>query len=193
LRARILHTIGGVFNDRGNLEQALAMWRRALRIFESIGDLPGIGLCLTGIGGIYAARGGKGSKGKQVRKAKETLERAAAVHVEVGDRKMYAITLTHAAALSHGEGDISTAIEMVETALRLSREAGVVEAVAGQLLMLANLLHDAPEIGRQSESIPLARESLDIIEELGISKYPGGGPPVAEVRAVLQKWEGSRS
>src|SRR5260370_7401938 len=68
-----LNNIGFIYSSRGELEQALSYYERALTFYEQMGDPTSIGTTLNNIGYIYQRQG-------KVEQAIEYLNRALSLY-----------------------------------------------------------------------------------------------------------------
>jgi CHAT domain-containing protein/tetratricopeptide (TPR) repeat protein len=116
-----LQDIGGIYDFSGNTSKALDFYQRALKLSRVVKDPRGQALVLNSIGGIYDKLNQKQKALAYFRQALP-LTRAAQAHAHES------LTLYNIARVERDEGDLSTAITDVETAL------GIVESLRANVL-----------------------------------------------------------
>ncbi|MEP7124303.1 MAG: tetratricopeptide repeat protein, partial [Byssovorax sp.] len=149
-RARILV-------DRGELDQALTLFKQARAVYGALGDRDLRAVTLGDIANVLANKG-------EVDEALKLHREALAVHDALGDRRERAVTLCNIARVLADKGE-------VDEALKLHREALAVVEALGDRRSRAVILGDIASLlankGDVDEALKLHRESLAVFEALG--------------------------
>ena len=129
----------------------------ALPLKRALGDLSAIGSLIDGMGLSAHLRG-------EYAKARTYYEQGLTIRRELGDGLLIARSLIDLGACDADEGDYPAATRHLDEALVLFRAA---ERTTGVSAVLGNLALVALRAGFASRSELLARESIDLAEEVG--------------------------
>jgi tetratricopeptide (TPR) repeat protein len=162
-RGRIIH--GRFLHQRDeDPEQAaedpreLALFERAARLYQALGDAHGEAESLFWIGCCHQV----------VRRDDDVavpfLQRSWELSVLADDRRTGADALRHLGIAAHRAGRLDEARDRLEESVRLRRDAGLMPGVAANLVGLAYV---AAEQGRRGDALALAQEARAIAAASG--------------------------
>jgi tetratricopeptide (TPR) repeat protein len=136
----------------------LALFERALQLYESAGDVAGKAESLFWIGCFH----------QLVRRDNATavpvLERSCELAGQVGDQRTMSDALRHLGIAAHAAGQLDAARHRLEESVRLRREIGLMPGVAANLV---GLIYIAAGQGRPDDALALAAEAGAIAEASG--------------------------
>lgn len=154
--------------------QELALFERAARLYQVLGDLRGEAESLFWIGCFHQV----------VRRDNDTavpvLERSRDLAVRAGDKRTQSEALRHQGIAEHAAGRLDKARERLEESVRLRREIGLMPGVAANLVGLAYI---AAGQGRRGDALALIDEAGAIAAASGAH---GIMRHVEEARAQLR-------
>lgn len=128
----------------------LALFERAARLYQVLGDLAGEAESLFWIGCFHqVVRRDNGTAVPVLERARELAERG-------GNSKTMSEVLRHQGIAEHAAGRLDTARERLEESVRLRREIGFMPGVAANLVGLAYI---AAGQGRHDDALALIEES----------------------------------
>jgi tetratricopeptide (TPR) repeat protein len=162
-RGRIIH--GRFLDQRSNGPEQptedpgeLALFERAVQLYQSLGDVPGEAESLFWVGCLHQV----------VRRdddaAVPVLERSCELAAQVGDKATMSDALRHLGIAEHAAGRLDTARERLEESVRIRREIGLMPGVAANMV---GLVYIAAGQGRRDEALALADEAAVIAEASG--------------------------
>jgi DNA-binding SARP family transcriptional activator len=158
LAARALGNLSNVLERRGQLDEAIAALRRALHIFEDIGDRYGQAQAWGSIGIVLNVTG-------QYADALRCQQHALVIFRAVGDGPGEARTLSNLGCVYQLQRLADPAADYHHQALALFQEQGDRKAVAGTLTFLGTVYQLQ---GRYAESIDHHRRALTLFREIGV-------------------------
>lgn len=153
--AQFLEDLGALSAQVGK-DGALEHSRRALEIWQELGDPAGEQACLADLGNAYRQQG-------DFVRAAECLKRGLALSVETGDRRGEASLLNVLGLTCQRTGDQAAAIRHLARSAQLYRELG---NRLGEAIALANGGWARQRAGRPREAIECHRASLAVFHEL---------------------------
>ncbi|MFN7928448.1 MAG: CHAT domain-containing protein [Blastocatellia bacterium] len=124
-----LSTIGHLYKNLGEYQQARAYYQRALPLHQAAGKRGGEALTLYQMGAVAGDLG-------EPQKAISLYQQALALHQELGDRSMEAATLGNLGVIYSGLGEQEQALELFQRALTLKR---AVRDPYGEATLLNNI------------------------------------------------------
>jgi len=170
-RGRIIH--GRFLEHRTEDPHELALFERAMRLYQTLGDVRGEAEALFWIGIFHQV----------VRQDNDTavpvLERSHELATQAGDTVVLSYALRHLGIAEHATGHLDAARERLEESVRLRREIGLLPGVAANLVGLAYI---AAAQGRRDEAMALLDEATEIAEA---SEAHGVMHQVEQARAVV--------
>jgi len=131
--AHALQRLGKMMRTRGMVQQALEQLVPALQLYETVGDVHGLGSVCDDIGRCYWAAG-------RTEAAAQFLKRALEYRERIGDRGGQASTLTSLGLLSMSLGHLDQAHTYVEQAVQMQRELRNLVGLFDALNALAHIL-----------------------------------------------------
>jgi tetratricopeptide (TPR) repeat protein len=162
-RGRIIH---GRFLARrsqdpgqaGEDPQELELFERAARLYEDLGDRRGEAESLFWIGCFHQV----------VRRDNEAavpvLERSLELATAEADKRIMSEALRHLGIAEHAAGRLDRARERLEESVRLRRQIGLANGVAGNLV---GLIYIAAGQGRRDDALALIEEAIAIARATG--------------------------
>jgi tetratricopeptide (TPR) repeat protein len=183
-RGRIIH---GRFLDQRSKDperiaedpHELALFERALQLYENAGDVGGEAESLFWVGCFH----------QLVRRDNATavpvLERSCELAGQVGDKRTMSDALRHLGIAAHAAGQLDAARQRLEESVRLRRELGLMPGVAANLV---GLIYIAAGQGRLDDALALAAEAAAVAKASGAdailrqveearAHVSGGDPP----------------
>jgi predicted ATPase/DNA-binding CsgD family transcriptional regulator len=143
---------------QGNLEQAEALSKKSLALFQEQGDTVGIASCLSSLGTCARLR-------CQYATARSQIEEAAVLFQQVGDPWRRGRCLTDLARLCTTRGEYDRSRAVLEESLEIYRTLGVQERIGLVLCLQAEVLFLSG--GDPATAQSLAEQSLPLIREGG--------------------------
>ncbi len=163
-KANLLNNKGVIHRQKGELDEALKLYKDCLAIKEEIGEKRGIALSLNNIGVIYNQKGELG-------KALEYWEKSLVIKEELGNKQEIASSLSNIGIIYHQKGEPNQALEYYEKSLALREELGNKSEIATSLNNIG-ILHR--QKGELNPAVKCYRKCLLIYEELGNAKLIAG-------------------
>jgi len=156
IRAVLLHNLAVQYQQRGDLEGAVELYKQSLALKEAAGDLAAESATLTNIGSVYRSRG-------DIRSAIGYYERALAISQQIGDLSGETNILGSLGVSYADLGDFRRAIAYYEQALAIGREIGDRQ---GEANVLGNLGAAYAALGDFRRAIAYYEEALAIGREI---------------------------
>ncbi|MEH2347938.1 MAG: tetratricopeptide repeat protein [Nostoc sp.] len=156
-KAAIIHNLGYLKANRGEIEEAIALYQQSLAIKEQIGDVQGKAATLHQLGILKANRG-------EIEEAIALYQQSLAIFEQIGDVQGKATTLHQLGILKANRGEIEEAIALYQQSLAIFEQIGNVQGKAATLHQLGILKANRGEI---EEAIALYQQSLAIFEQIG--------------------------
>ena len=137
-----------IYRQKGQVEQAMALYEQSLALKETIGDVKGKSATLHAMANIYLQKG-------QVEQAMTLYEQSLALNETIGDVQGKSATLAMMAALVGQQGDIERAIRLN---LQAAASLAAIEAYGDLATVLSNLsgLESALQLAYLAQSIWLS-------------------------------------
>jgi tetratricopeptide (TPR) repeat protein len=155
-RGRVIHA--RFLEERNEDPHELALFERAVRLYQTLGDVRGEGEALFWIGAFHQVVRNDNDAG--VPALERSYERAA----QAGDRLTMSYALRHLGIAEHAAGRLDAARERLEESVRLRREIGFLPGVAANLV---GLTYIAAGQGRRDDALALIEEARAIAEASG--------------------------
>ncbi|MGB3457931.1 MAG: tetratricopeptide repeat protein [Halobacteriota archaeon] len=149
--------IGIVYKIKGELDNALVYYGKALKLNEELGSKEGMAACLVNIGNVYQIRG-------ELDKALEYYGKALELDEELGSKEGMAADLGNIGIVYGIKGELDNALEYFRKALKLNEELGRKEGMANQLGNMGNVYQNK---GEPDKALEYCEEALKLDEELG--------------------------
>ncbi|OPY77960.1 MAG: photosystem I assembly protein Ycf3 [Syntrophorhabdus sp. PtaU1.Bin153] len=156
-RAALLHNLAVQYQQRGDLDRAVELYKQSLALKESTGNLAAESATLTNLGSVYRSRG-------DIRSAIAYYEQALAISRQIGDRLGEANILGSLGVSYADLGDYRLAITYYEEALAISRQFG---DRRGEANVLSNLGAGYATLGEYNLATAYYEQALIISREIG--------------------------
>jgi tetratricopeptide (TPR) repeat protein len=155
--ASIYHHFGMFKADKGDVDEAIALYIQSLEITERIGNVQGKAATLHQLGMIYA---NKGDVDEAITLYNQVLE----IDERIGNVQGKAATLHQLAGIYADKGDVDEAITLYNQSLSINERIGNVQGKAATLHQLAVIYADKGDV---EQAIALSNQSLSIKERIG--------------------------
>ncbi len=155
--ASIYHCLGVLKANKGEVDEAIALYNLSLEIFERIDDVQSKATTLHQLGILYA---NKGEVDEAIALYNLSLER----FERIGNVQGKAATLHCLAGIYTDKGEIQQAIALYNQSLEIKEEIGDVQAKAATLNCLAGIYANKGEV---EQAFALYNQSLEIFERIG--------------------------
>jgi len=159
-KARALNNIGFIYEQNGEISNALYYYNNSLKISEEIGDKEGIATLLNNIGLMYNNKG-------DIHTALDYYFRSLKLREAAGDKKGIANSINNIAAIYTNQGDILKALNYFAQSLKIREQIGDKQGIAVSLNNIASIYTKQGDI---SKALDNYERSLKIREELGDKK-----------------------
>jgi tetratricopeptide (TPR) repeat protein len=156
-KANILHGLGILSANQGEIDQAIALYQQSIEIEEKIGDVQGKANTLHQLAGIYANQG-------EINQAIALFQQSLEINEKTGNVQGKAATLHQLAILYSNQGEIDQAIALYQQSLELKEKIGDVQGKAATLHCLAMIYANQGEI---DQAIALYQQVLETDEKTG--------------------------
>ncbi|MEH1829126.1 MAG: tetratricopeptide repeat protein [Nostoc sp.] len=155
--ALIYHHFGMLKDDKGEVDEAIALYNQSLEITERIGNVQTKAATLHQLAGIYANKG-------EVDKAITLYNQALEINERIENVRGKADALHNLANISANKGEVEQAITLYNQALEINERIENVQGKAATLHQLAGIYVNKGEV---DEAIALFNQSLEIKERIG--------------------------
>ena len=176
LRARPMHALGVLLDQRGEPERAGDLVERGLALFRDGGDTRRVASALNSLGSIKRALG-------DFDRARPLLEESLAMRRDLGDQAGTASTLGNLGTLAFEQGDLDDAEARFLEELELDRALG---NEWGSCAALESLVAVAIERGQYERARDLSREMLASAQRVGDRELIAFGLEKAAVLAAVE-------
>ncbi len=156
-RAALLHTLATVYQERGDLKDALAAYQESLSLAREGADTASMQAALGNLGSLALQKGELG-------RAREYYEEALALARDRGDARGQAQVLSNLGLLHRLRGSDAEARELYERSLSLARQLGDRKAVVATLQQLSTLLLKE---GEHTEATRLLQAAIEGARTVG--------------------------
>jgi eukaryotic-like serine/threonine-protein kinase len=161
--------LAGLRYQQGDLVQAEAMWREAIKQFRRVGDAEGVAATLNNLGAVLLVQG-------DLNEAKKLLEESIPNYQAIEDKEGVALALNDLGDLSRQKGNLNVAETTYQQAKATAREIDSKTAVGYVLNGLGDVLTDRGDLAA-------ARKSYE--ESLALRNQLGEKQTVAETQVAL--------
>ncbi|MDZ8186019.1 MAG: tetratricopeptide repeat protein [Nostoc sp. ChiSLP02] len=155
--ASIYHHFGMLKADKGEMDEAIALYDQSLELWERIGDVQGKAATLQELGRIYANKG-------EVDEAIALYDQSLELWERIGDVQGKAATLHNLGYIYANKGEVDQAIALYNQSLEIEECIGNVQ---GKATTLHNLGYIYTDKGEVDQAIALYNQSLEIKERIG--------------------------
>ena len=156
-KASLLHFVGMLKNQQGEILEAISLFERSLAITEQIGDVQGKAATLHELGKLKANQG-------DVEEAVALFQQSLAITEQIGEIQGKSATLHQLAILKVNQGDVEMAMAFYQQSLAIKEQVGDVQGKAATLHELAILKVSQGDV---EGAIALFQQSLAITEQIG--------------------------
>ncbi|MHC5744130.1 MAG: tetratricopeptide repeat protein [Nostoc sp.] len=157
IKGSVLHALAGIYVNKGDMDEAIALCNQSLEITERIGNVQGQAATLHELGRIYANKGEVDEAIALYNQSLEIIER-------IGDIQGKAATLYNLAMIYANKGEVDEAIALYNQSLEITERIGNVQTKAATLHELGRIYANKGEV---DEAIALYNQSLEITERIG--------------------------
>ncbi len=138
-KGRVLHLVGTLSAQRGDLETARHAYQESLAIRRQLGDLAGSASLLSNLGVVAEYTG-------DLDEASRFHEEALAARTSLGDKWAIAVSNTNLGTIAEMSGDFERARDLFNTAMQLNAEVGDAWMVAVSHNNLGNAYRDLGQV-----------------------------------------------
>ncbi|HTM43420.1 MAG TPA: tetratricopeptide repeat protein [Polyangiaceae bacterium] len=149
--------IGRILRERGKLDEALAHFETAIRLFDAEKDHAGVATCHDDVGRLKWLLG-------DYEFALERLKIALSMRKDLGDRRAVAQSLHSLGVVWRDHGQRAQAREALEGALAMQNELGDQPGIAETLSILGRLAEDRNDL---IEALQRHRAAYELLKDLG--------------------------
>lgn len=149
--------IGRVHRERGKLDEALAHFETAIRLFDAEKEHAGVATCHDDVGRLKWLLG-------EYDLALERLKIALSMRKDLGDRRAVAQSLHSLGAVWRDHGRRAQAREALDEALAIQNEIGDQPGIAETLSSLGRLAEDRHDL---QEALQRHRAAYELLKDLG--------------------------
>ncbi|WP_442944929.1 tetratricopeptide repeat protein [Nostoc sp.] len=155
--AAIYHCLGMLKANKGEVDEAIALYNQSLEITQRIGDVQGRAGTLQSLAILSANKG-------EVDEAIALYNQALEIYERTGNVQGRAGTLHELGRMYADKGEVEQAIALYNQALEIDERTGNVQGKAATLHQLAILSADKGDV---DEAIALYHQSLEITQRIG--------------------------
>ncbi|MFN6517880.1 MAG: tetratricopeptide repeat protein [Nostoc sp. CreGUA01] len=155
--ASIYYHFGMLKDDKGEMDEAIALFNQSLEIDKRIGNVQGKAATLNQLGIICA---NKGEMDEAIALYNQSLE----IDKRIGNVQGKAATLHNLASIYANKGEVDQAIALYNQSLEITERIGNVQGKAATLRQLGIIYFNKGEV---DEAIALFNQSLEIDERIG--------------------------
>ncbi|WP_339379306.1 tetratricopeptide repeat protein [aff. Roholtiella sp. LEGE 12411] len=156
-KAAIIHHLGIIYANKGEVDEAIALYNQSLEITERIGNVKMKGATLHQLGIIHANKG-------EVDEAIALFNQVLEIHESIGYVQGKAATLSWLGKIYANKGEVEQAIALFNQSLEITERIGNVKTKAAMLNNLGKIYADKGEV---DQAIALYNHSLEITERIG--------------------------
>jgi serine phosphatase RsbU (regulator of sigma subunit) len=155
-RATLLDGLGEALSRQSRFEEAIAVWREAIDLFEALGDVDGVAR-------LYARSARTAWHAGDPPEGLRLCQEGLGAVTGAGDSPDVAMLIHEAARAYHFNGQPDKALPLCQQALEMAECFGAVDVQADALTTLAVLPDRPPE-----ESMAALREAVELAESAGL-------------------------
>jgi tetratricopeptide (TPR) repeat protein len=155
--ASALNNLGFIQAEMGEVDQALDLFKRSLKIRKEIGDEDGMSTNYNNIGGAYEGVG-------EIEKALKYYHKSLAIRKKLGNKVGVATMYNNIGAVLYQQGEIEASLEYHHKSLMLRDKIG---DKVGMATSYNNMAHILSTQGENKQSLEYHKKSLQINEEIG--------------------------
>ncbi|MHA1911020.1 MAG: tetratricopeptide repeat protein [Candidatus Kariarchaeaceae archaeon] len=159
-KVALLNNKGILYLNKGELDQAIDLFKDCLTINEEIGAKKGIAAILNNIGIIYWQKG-------EMDQTLDYWKKSLAIREELGNKQDIAASLNNIGALYDKGGELDKSMEFYKKSLKIKRELGNKQDIAASL---NNIGGNYRQKGELKQALDYYEKSLVMREEVG-NKY----------------------
>jgi adenylate cyclase len=173
--ARMIGTIGNVYDKTGDFAAALELYHRALAVHEDLDDRHGAARSISNIGIVHYNTGDYPA-------ALEQYHRALDIYEALNDSGGAGSTMHNIGATYNKISDNTSALDYFQRALAIAQERGSTSSVASTL---GNIGNTYTNMGDHSEALTYYLRALVLLTELG-ARFGIAGTTCNIVNAYLE-------
>ena len=158
----LINRLGLLYSSLGQLDKALPLYEKCLKLYQEIRDKQGEGATLNNISQIYDAQGDYAT-------ALRYLQDSLKIQQEIDDKKgegatLKGATLNNISQIYRVQGDYATALRYLQDSLKITQEIGDRKG-EGATLNNISQIYDAQ--GDYATALRYLQDSLKIRQEIG--------------------------
>ncbi|TXG35176.1 adenylate/guanylate cyclase domain-containing protein [Seonamhaeicola maritimus] len=170
------YTLQGVsWANRSDYSQTLDYYKRALEIYEQIGNPSGLGFALNNVGTIYDKLG-------EYPKALEYYKQSLQINEQMGLKYESAVTLSNIGTIYMEQGDFPKALDYNLKSLEYNKQIGYKNETA---VALSNIGEIYMNQGDYTKAMDYYLQSLEINKQIG--QQPGIASSLTSIGVIYQK------
>lgn len=154
--ASTLNNVGFIYDNKGDMPNAISYYNQALQIREKIKDYKGVAMSLVNIGTVYQFQG-------DIKKGLEYLEKALEIQTKIDDKHSMAYSLINIGLIESNQGNIPKALEYYHKSLKIREEINDKEGMA---VSLTNIGFIYKRQGDTPKALEFYKKSLKIQEDM---------------------------
>jgi DNA-binding winged helix-turn-helix (wHTH) protein/tetratricopeptide (TPR) repeat protein len=158
--ARTLNDFAGVYYRKGDLARAERMWREAIPVFRTVGDVQGLAAASNNIGDVFLLRG-------DLDKAQPYLQQAIPNYQAVDDKSGVALVFNDMGDLLRRKGELQAAMTSYRQAKATAEEIDDKDTIAFVLTGIGDVLSDQGDFDGARKSY---EQSLDLRTSSGATQ-----------------------
>lgn len=151
-QANIINNIGVIYTDRGNFEEALALFWSALKFYKQVCNPQGQAMVINNIGEVYF---NKGTLEESIKFYEESLN----LFKQVGDPSGQADSINNIGKVYFRQGKLDKGLESYNSACKLYEQIGDPIGKAKVIIGISNIYFNQ---GREREALELLKHVRDI-------------------------------
>ncbi|MEH2328761.1 tetratricopeptide repeat protein [Nostoc sp.] len=156
-KAAIIHNLGIIYANKGEVDEAIALFNQSLEINERTGNVQGKAATLYWLAIIYANKG-------EVEEAIALFNQSLEINERTGNVQGKAATLYWLGNIYANKGEVEESIALFNQSLEINERTGNVQGKAATLDWLGIIYANKGEV---EEAIALFNQSLEINERIG--------------------------
>ena len=175
-QASISHCLGILKANRGEIEEAIALYQQSLALKEQIGDVQDKAATLHNLGHLKANKG-------EIEEAIALYEKSFAINEQIGNVQGKAATLHCLGGLKANKGEIEEAIALFQQSLAIEEQIGDVQGKAMTLWWLGGM---AEQQGDYNKALDYLQPALEILQRIQSPYAESVGQVVARVQDLIR-------
>jgi eukaryotic-like serine/threonine-protein kinase len=182
--------LGGLYYQRGEVARSREMFRAAIKEFQEVGNLDGVGAAMSNLGAALLVTG-------ELNEARKLLQDSIPPYQAIEDKEGVALSLNNLGDLSRQGGNLQLAETTYQQAMATAEQAGDKSAIAYVFCSLGDVLVDRGKLAaaRASYEKSLAlrnqvgEKQLALETQVALAQVSIEEGRAAEVENPLRKWK----